>query len=168
MWKNTNPWFVMGFLGVVVFSLNREDVLGESFSLLHNLLWRTDGLLGGKLRQLRLGRSNLISYHSSLLAMLNVVDVFPAYLKTWCWICFSAMLTISCQSLVLVFLPYCDLPSGQNILKIFFFFSKFSSWHMTIYVVPNPWYKDYLCLYQNHMGYINNTVFGTLCKKLFS
>lgn len=49
-----------------------------------------------------------------------------------------------------------------------FFFSKFSSWHMTIYVVPNPWYKDYLCLYQNHMGYINNTVFGTLCKKLFS
>lgn len=136
--------------------------------MLRNLLWHTDGLLGGKFRQLKLGWSNLVSYHSSLLAVLNVVNVFPACLKTWCWICVSAMLTISCQSLLLVFLPYYDLTSGQNILKGFFFF-------FLVNTPPDIWLCMFcqthdlktVCLYRKHVWCTNNTGFGTLCK-LFS
>lgn len=136
--------------------------------MLHSLLWHTDGLLGSKLRQLRLGWSNLISYHSSLLAMLNVVNVFPAYLKTWCWICFSAVLTISCQGLVLVFLPYYNSLLAKIFWRGVFFFSKFSSWHMTVFCQTHDLKIKTVYVFIESTWDVSITQFqGTLCK-LFS
>lgn len=74
-----NPRFVVGFLDVVFFSLNWEDMLVK-VSVCYTIC---SGTLMVCVEAVKVGWSNLISYHSSLLAMLNVVNVFPAYLKTW-------------------------------------------------------------------------------------